>query len=107
MASNNQLDLDHLFAHITSAGAIVGTIRGELPEVAAVVALAWYLIQLWESKTVQNWRLTRGTISVWDHLTNAKAATEQAGVANTLAEHEIDAAAATLTHQENPHDPPK
>jgi hypothetical protein len=38
-----------------SAGAIVATIAGWLPPFAAVVALIWYAIQIWESKTIQNY----------------------------------------------------
>jgi hypothetical protein len=78
-------DIDHWFAHTVSIGAIVGAIRGDLPEIAAVVALSWYVLQIWESRTVQSWRLTRKAISTWDHLTKAQAAT-------LLAQKEISAA---------------
>ena len=55
----NELDLSHLLGHIFSAGAIIGTFIGWLPGVAAVVALIWYMIQIYESKSVQNWLRTR------------------------------------------------
>jgi hypothetical protein len=42
-------------ADIVSAGAIVGTILGYLPFIAAFFGLVWYLIQIWESRTVQHW----------------------------------------------------
>lgn len=36
-----------------SAGAIVGTIMGYLPAIAALAAVIWYVIQIYESKTIQ------------------------------------------------------
>lgn len=38
-----------------SAGAIVGAFLGWLPSVAAFVAIMWYFIQIYESKTFQTW----------------------------------------------------
>lgn len=38
-----------------SALAIVGAFAGLLPPLAALGALIWYTIQIWESKTVQGW----------------------------------------------------
>ena len=46
----NELDLSHILGHLFSAGAIIGTFSGWLPGVAAVVALVWYVIQIYESK---------------------------------------------------------
>lgn len=37
------------------AGTIIATVLGYLPAVAAGVALLWYMIQIWESKTIQHW----------------------------------------------------
>ena len=45
--------------NILSAGAIVGTVLGWVPAVAAIVALVWYLIQISESETVRRWVATR------------------------------------------------
>ena len=42
-----------------SAGAIVAVLLGYLTPVAAFVALVWYLIQIWESRTIQHWRQNR------------------------------------------------
>lgn len=39
--------------------AIVTSLVGFLPAFAAMIALAWYLIQIYESKTVQHWLLMR------------------------------------------------
>lgn len=42
-----------------SIGAIASTMLGWTPAVAAIVALVWYLIQIYESTTVQRWLATR------------------------------------------------
>lgn len=42
-------------ADTISAGAILGTFLGILPPLAAFAAFFWYLIQIWESHTVQKW----------------------------------------------------
>ena len=47
--------LDQWVGNVLSLGAIVGTVMGWLPAVAAVVALIWYVIQIVESKTFQRW----------------------------------------------------
>lgn len=38
-----------------AAGAIVGSLLGYLPAFAALAAIVWYAIQVYESKTVQKW----------------------------------------------------
>lgn len=45
--------------NIFSLGAIVGAFLGWLPAFAAAIALTWYLIQIFESHTVQRWLHTR------------------------------------------------
>lgn len=45
--------------HAISAGAIVGTLAGWVPVIAAVVALIWYLIQIFESATARRWLAAR------------------------------------------------
>lgn len=40
---------------IISAGAVIGTFLGYLPLMAAFLAMLWYVIQIWESRTVQDW----------------------------------------------------
>jgi uncharacterized membrane-anchored protein len=42
-----------------SVAAIVGTIAGILPSFAALVALIWYAIQIYESPTIQRWVASR------------------------------------------------
>lgn len=42
-------------ADIGAAGAVIGTLAGYLPTAAAVLAIVWYCIQIWESKTVRKW----------------------------------------------------
>lgn len=46
-------------ADAISAVAIIGVFIGWLPGLAAVGALLWYCIQIYESKTVTNWRMAR------------------------------------------------
>ena len=53
MNLEDQFDLSHWVGHLVSAGAIIGTIAGYLPALAAIVAVSWYLVQLYESHTVQ------------------------------------------------------
>ena len=49
-------------ADAISGAAIVGTIVGYLPVIAAVAGLCWYLIQIFESRTVQHWLSNRQMI---------------------------------------------
>jgi|SRR6185369_6946167 len=55
----DQFDLSHWVGHLVSAGAIVGAIVGYLPAVAALVAVIWYLVQLYESHTIQRYLRSR------------------------------------------------
>lgn len=54
---------DNLFVkwggNAASVFAIIGTMAGWLPYIAAVAALVWYIIQIWESQTIQNWHNSR------------------------------------------------
>lgn len=45
--------------NIFSIGAIAGAIVGYLPTAAAIVGLVWYLIQVYESATIQRWLAAR------------------------------------------------
>lgn len=47
------------FGNGVSGAAIVSTFIGWTPSIAAIVALVWYVIQIWESATVQRWIATR------------------------------------------------
>ncbi len=49
------LDWAQLTGHLVSMGAIVGTIVGLIPALAALAAVIWYVIAIWETKTVQGW----------------------------------------------------
>lgn len=40
---------------LIAAGAMLGTLLGSLPPLAAGFAMIWYGIQIYESETVQNW----------------------------------------------------
>lgn len=41
--------------HSLSSAAIVGTLVGWFPVVAALAAFIWYIIQIYESRTFQHW----------------------------------------------------
>ena len=45
--------------NIASVAAILGTFVGWVPAIAAGVALCWYLIQIYESQTLQRWLASR------------------------------------------------
>lgn len=47
-----------------SAGAIISTFAGWTPSIAAIVALIWYLIQIYESATVQRWLANRRVVKL-------------------------------------------
>ena len=42
-------------ADVLSAFAVIGSLSGILPLWAALAAIIWYTIQVWESNTVQTW----------------------------------------------------
>lgn len=42
-------------ADAVGAVAILGAFLGYMPALAALGALVWYCVQVWESKTVQGW----------------------------------------------------
>lgn len=44
-----------VIAGIAVTSAWLGWLPGVLPDIAAVLGIVWYLVQLWESKTVQRW----------------------------------------------------
>ena len=58
---------------ILSAGAIVGTFLGYLPIVAAFAGLVWYLIQIWESRTIQHWWNNRRIVRTAKKIAKLKA----------------------------------
>ena len=55
----NQFDVSHWIGHIVSLFALTGSMFGLLPAIAGVAALLWYIIQIWESRTVQEWAVLR------------------------------------------------
>lgn len=52
-APHDHTALMNSVGNLVSAGTIMGTLAGALPPLAAAVAVLWYLIQIWESQTVQ------------------------------------------------------
>lgn len=60
--------MDHTFwgwvvAHVFGAGTIAATIAGVFPPIAAFFAFLFYMVQLWESSTVQHY--VRNKRMVW------------------------------------------
>jgi len=45
--------------NVISASAILTTLLGLVPAIAAIVALLWYLVQIYESNTIQTWLKNR------------------------------------------------
>jgi hypothetical protein len=81
--------------HAFSAGAIIGVFLGFLPPTLAVVAtslaICFYLVQLWESPTVQTWYKGREYMRLKQR---------QAATAKILALNQIAAAKALAAFQE-------
>ena len=48
-----------LVGNLASAAAIVGSLSGWLPPLAALAAIIWYAVAIWESETVQTWHKGR------------------------------------------------
>ena len=59
---------------ILSPLTIVGTWIGYLPYVAATVAVIWYIIQIWESRTIQAWWTNRQLVRRSRKIARLKAA---------------------------------
>lgn len=57
--ANNLPDHAVIAAHAISVAAILGTFAGWLPPLAALAAIIWYAINIYESKTVQAWLAQR------------------------------------------------
>lgn len=55
MITSNLPDHTVVAAHVISLGAILGSFAGILPPLAALGAFVWYCIQIYESKSFQNW----------------------------------------------------
>jgi hypothetical protein len=49
----NQHRVISIGGDVISASAILGYLAGALPAIAAISAIVWYAIQVYESKTVQ------------------------------------------------------
>ena len=44
-----------LVGNVASAAAILASFAGWLPPLAALAAIIWYAVSIWESETVQSW----------------------------------------------------
>lgn len=52
-------ELNTWVGNSVSLAAIIATIVGWLPPLAALAAIIWYAIQIHESKTIQKWLVAR------------------------------------------------
>ncbi len=59
-------------ADAISASAILGTLAGLLPPLAAIAGLLWYIIQIYESKTVQRYVRARRLKQRRERITNGQ-----------------------------------
>lgn len=66
--TQHQEQLKHL-GDVLSIGTVLATIAGWLPALAALVSIAWGVIRIYETKTVQRW-LGKGK---WDGRDRRKA----------------------------------
>lgn len=62
-----------LTGDVLGAGAVVGSFLGYLPPAAAFLALIWYVIQIWESRTVQHWWRNRQEVKKAKRLVRLRA----------------------------------
>lgn len=54
-----ELSFGAWLGHMFSTGAILGTLWGVFPPIAVMLAIIWYLLQIYESKRVQMWLSSR------------------------------------------------
>ena len=76
--------------HTISIGALGATFLGLLPPLAASCALLWYLLQFYESRTVQLWlhgRRVRKLATLKKEMARLEAQEVIAGAAQAVAEH--------------------
>ena len=84
-----------IVGHIGSLATIAGALNGALPAVATLFAILFYIVQIWESKTVQAWRMGRqSTVKIQSDAAMDKVTSAQAELGHA-AEHIAAAAAAT------------
>ena len=48
-----------VWGNVTSTVAVIGSLFGYVPAIAGLVALLWYFIQIYESRTAQRWMANR------------------------------------------------
>ncbi len=59
MDQSHQFDLGHIVGHSVSLGALFGYFVGALPALAALGAVIWYAIAIYETRTVQDFLARR------------------------------------------------
>ena len=80
---------------VIGVGAIVAALLGYVTPVAAMVALIWYLIQIWESRTIQHYlnnrQMVRKAKKVARLKAKAKVISAQLDALETLRQARVDA----------------
>ena len=59
MLHMEDFNLPSVAGHSFSGLAILGSLVGWFPPIAVLLAIVWYVIQIYESNTVQKWRQAR------------------------------------------------
>lgn len=59
MTDGNTNPITTWVSNILGGGVVTATLAGLLPSFAAIIAIAWYFIQIYESATVQRWLAQR------------------------------------------------
>lgn len=49
------IGMGNWLGHLLSIGVWLAALAGFIPAIAALLALIWYMIQIWESDTCQKW----------------------------------------------------
>lgn len=55
MDTDTNHTVSHWIANTISGGTVLSAVMGYTPAIAAIVGLVWYLIQIYESATIQHW----------------------------------------------------
>jgi chromate transport protein ChrA len=51
--------INSVISYVVAPGVLAATVAAALPPLAALVAIVWYTVQIYESRTVQRWLAMR------------------------------------------------
>jgi hypothetical protein len=54
-AEHHSWTWDQIVGHVASTVALAGALTSLLPPLASIVSMAWFLVCIYETKTVQKW----------------------------------------------------